>query len=74
MNDRLNCKEMPKGGDYYPRKVPFGGIIDQNWSENQIESFIRAMYFPPFKSAVLMKDGQEIEIDTFVQYQKIISE
>lgn len=74
LNDRLNCKEMPKGGDYYPRKVPFGGIIDQNWSENQIESFIRAMYFPPFKSAVLMKDGQEIEIDTFVQYQKIISE
>ena len=74
LNDRLNCKEMPKGGDYYPRKVPFGGIIDQNWSENQIESFIRAMYFPPFKSAVLMKDGQEIEIDTFDQYQKIISE
>lgn len=74
LNDRLICKEMPKGGDYYIRKVPFDGKIDRNWSESQIESFIRAMYFPPFKSAVLMKDGQEIEIDTFVQYQKIISE
>ena len=74
LNDRLICKEMPKGGDYYPRKVPFDGKIDRNWSESQIESFIRAMYFPPFKSAVLMKDGQEIEIDTFDQYQKIISE
>lgn len=74
LNDRLVPKEMPKGGDYYPRKVPFGGKIDRKWSESQIESFIRAMYFPPFKSAVLTKGGQEIEIDTFDQYQKIISE
>ena len=73
MNDRLICKEMPKRGDYYPRKVPFDGKIDRNWSESQIESFIRAMYFPPFKSAVLTKGGQEIEIDTFEKYQKIIS-
>ena len=64
---------MPKCGDYYPRKVPFDGKIDQKWSESQIESFIRAMYFPPFKSAVFIKDGEEIEIDTFKQYQKIIS-
>ena len=73
MNDRLICKEMPMRGDYYPRKVPFDGKIDRKWSESQIESFIRAMYFPPFKSAVLTKGGQEIEIDTFEKYQKIIS-
>lgn len=73
LNDRLISKEMPKCGDYYPRKVPFDGKIDQKWSESQIESFIRAMYFPPFKSAVFIKDGEEIEIDTFKQYQKIIS-
>jgi methionyl-tRNA formyltransferase len=64
---------MHKGGDYYPRKVPYDGIIDLNWPESKIESFIRAMYFPPFKSAILFKDDQEFEVDTFQQYQNIIS-
>ena len=74
LNDRLVSKEMPKGGDYYPRKVPFEGIIDPNWSNSEIESFIRAMYFPPHKSALFKKNGKVNEIDTFDQYQKINSE
>jgi methionyl-tRNA formyltransferase len=73
LNDRHISIEMHKGGDYYPRKVPYDGIIDLNWPESKIESFIRAMYFPPFKSAILFKDDQEFEVDTFQQYQNIIS-
>jgi len=73
VDDRLVCKDTHSGGSYYPRKVPYDGIIDQTWSESEIESFIRAMYFPPFKSAILIKDDQEFEVDTFEQYQNIIS-
>ena len=73
LDGQISSNPMPKGGHYYPRKVPFGGIIDKNWTEVQIESYIRAMYFPPYKSAILIHNGQEIEIDNFEQYKKVTS-
>lgn len=53
---------------YYSRKVPFGGYIDPAWSQDQVERFIRAMYFPPFRGAILRRGEQEIEIRTIGEY------
>ena len=63
-------EKQPKGGQYYPRKVPFDGKIDPNWSEEKIESFIRAMTFPPLPSASF----KDKEVLSFKDYEKIRDE
>jgi methionyl-tRNA formyltransferase len=73
LNSDLTPKKMLRGGNYYPRKVPYDGLIDVSWSPVRIESFIRAMYFPPFKGAILNHQGREMEIENFEQYHKLIS-
>ncbi len=35
----------------YKRGCPYDGIIDDNWSEEKIERFIRAMIYPPYAPA-----------------------
>ncbi len=47
---------------YYKRDIPYNGIINDKWSLDQKDRFIRAMYFPPHKPAILIKDGIEYEI------------
>ena len=39
-----------EGGDYYPNRLPFGGVLDEKWSNRQKNLFMRAMYFPPHES------------------------
>lgn len=41
---------------YYPRKLPFDGIVDPLWDSDTKNRFIRAMYFPPFEPAVNSKN------------------
>ncbi|MES9899034.1 MAG: formyltransferase family protein [Sedimenticola sp.] len=60
-------------GSYFSRKVPFEGVIDPNWDEARIDRFIRAMYFPPFRGAIVrLEDGQELEIDTLESYRSLV--
>ena len=65
---------MPKGGVFYSRKIPFNGIIDHTWTREYIDSFIRAMFFPPFKCAVCIFDEIEIEVKTMEQYSQLCEE
>ncbi|EEZ33754.1 bifunctional polymyxin resistance arnA protein [Brucella sp. NF 2653] len=57
---------------YYARDLPFGGIIDPKWSEDQIGRFIRAMFFPPFPPAVLKIDGEEYYVPSMDIYRSLI--
>jgi methionyl-tRNA formyltransferase len=59
---------MQMGGKYYPRKVPHEGYINRDWTYNQIDAFIRALHFPPFKGATLKYKDKELEIDNLEQY------
>lgn len=72
LNDDLSPNKMPNGGDYYPRKIPFKGYINRNWSYNQIDAFIRALHFPPFKGAILKVKDREFEIDHLEQYLETV--
>jgi methionyl-tRNA formyltransferase len=56
---------------YYPRAVPNKGIIDDDWAPERIERFIRAMFFPPFKGAVVIRNGKEVEVRSVHQYKKV---
>ena len=49
-------------GNYYPRKLPYGGKINWSWSSNKIDRFCRALNFPPFKCATTILNAKEIEI------------
>ena len=48
-------------GSYHYRKVPYNGEINLNWDLSFIDKFIRAMYFPPHKGAILKFNGKEYE-------------
>jgi hypothetical protein len=70
------CPGKPQVGEpsYFPRKVPFGGFIDPGWNRQQIDRFIRALYFPPFKGALArLENGEEIEILSLIEYDALVS-
>ncbi len=61
----------PQTGEsgYYSRAVPYGGYIQPGWTDEQVDRFIRALYFPPHKGALLrLPDGSEQEILTMKDY------
>ena len=38
--------------NYFSRKLPFNGNIDNKWDEETIKRFIKSLIFPPLKSAL----------------------
>jgi len=50
-------------GTYYPNKLPYNGVVGSDWDIAKVNNFIRAMYFPPYKPAVVIKDGKEIFLE-----------
>lgn len=68
----INPKKMPEGGCYYPRKLPYDGFIDESWNETRIDAFIRAMYFPPFKGALLRRKNKILEINSKKYYKTVV--
>jgi methionyl-tRNA formyltransferase len=68
-------KGVPQEGEssYYSRNLPFDGYIDPSWTLDKVDRFIRAMYFPPFKGAIIrLIDGSEREILSISEYQKLV--
>lgn len=51
----------------YKRGCPYNGEIDPAWTDDQIERFIRAMIYPPYKPASF--NGQYVR--TFQAYQAL---
>ena len=50
---------------YYSRELPFDGRLDSNKvSYNEASQFVKAMYFPPFKGALLLIKNEEIEVSS----------
>lgn len=71
LNGSLGTEQMP-GEHYYPRVVPFNGIIDKEWPEQKIKRFIRAFNFKGLKGAILINDGREIEIQSHDEYLRVL--
>ena len=59
---------------YYPRQLPFRGYVDPKWDRKQIDRFIRAMWFPPFKGAcVRLRGGTEQEVRSLAEYEALVA-
>jgi len=57
---------------YYNRDVPYNGYIQAGWTGAQVDRFIRAMYFPPHKGAMLLlPDGRGVEVTSMAQYKEL---
>ena len=54
-------------GSYYKREIPYNGIIDNNWTLKQKELFVRAMYYPPYPGAILIKNESKIIINSILE-------
>jgi methionyl-tRNA formyltransferase len=62
---------VPQQGEpsYHKRETPFGGRIDDDWSLDKIERFIRAMTFPPYPYATYQ--GQQVKsLDDYLKLRK----
>ncbi|MFX0134293.1 MAG: methionyl-tRNA formyltransferase [Candidatus Hodarchaeota archaeon] len=66
---------IPQIGEptYFPRKVPYDGIININWPLSQIERFIRAMTFPPKPCAKVKIKNKIYEVKTLEQYLELMN-
>ena len=61
------------GGSYHTRSVPFDGIINPDWDRAQVDRFIRAMIFPPFKPAMLNVDGKLEPVTSLADFDRLTS-
>ena len=60
-----------KLGRYYNKNKPFNGIIQEHWNSLQIKQFIKAMYYPPYKPAIFIKNNVKHLVSTFKDFKKI---
>jgi methionyl-tRNA formyltransferase len=74
INNQLTPKVMPEGGRYFSAGIPFDGKINHKWSLQQVDRFIRAMFFPPHTGAVLDIDGVRHECTSLEHYRQLIAE
>lgn len=44
-------KQNEEEATYFKKELPNNGFIDLTWSEDKIDRFIRAFYFPPYEPA-----------------------
>jgi len=70
---RLEPKFMPSGGRFFRQGLPFDGMIDPSWNTDQIERFIRAMFFPPHLGAMIEIQGKLHECDSYEKYLTLVS-
>jgi methionyl-tRNA formyltransferase len=70
-----NFVGTPQVGDasYYPRALPFGGMIDASWQPAQIDRFIRAMHFPPFDPAHACIGNALVPVRTMSEYATLLA-
>jgi methionyl-tRNA formyltransferase len=46
----------------YSREIPYNRTIDWSWKARKVHNFIRALYFPPFDSAMTFLMGKKVHI------------
>ena len=58
-------------GRYYNKDKPFDGVIQPDWTDSQIDRFIRAMYYPPHTPAIYIKNNVQYQANTFDEFKQL---
>jgi methionyl-tRNA formyltransferase len=74
VSSNVSGLEQVGESSYYGRDLPFSGIINPAWGVEKIDRFIRAMYFPPFKPAVVKFNSKLLPIHNMEEYRSITSQ
>lgn len=61
-------------GKFYRNRLPHDGEIDSSWDGLYVARFIRAMYFPPFESAYLEKNGVRHYFNEYSEYLELMKQ
>jgi len=65
-------EEQQGPASYHFRRLPYEGLIQPEWSDVQVDRYIRAMHFPPFDgAAVLMPSGERVLVESLGHYQSL---
>merc|ERR1712216_675607 len=64
-------EEQQGEASYHFRKLPFDGLIQHEWSDSQVERFIRAMHFPPFDGAAVVLNGEKHLVDSVAHWHTL---
>jgi methionyl-tRNA formyltransferase len=63
MSDSLVLNpQVESDAHYYSRKIPFDGLIQWDWTFDQIERFVRALRHPQYTGASVLLGGYKYEI------------
>ncbi len=71
---KITSRKMPSGGSYYRREVPMKGLVNQAWEFDEIDQFIRGMFFPPHAGARVLINSEEYQINTIQEYLEKMKE
>lgn len=71
VKNNISPLPMPLGGKYFPRKLPFNGLINTDWQIEKIDAFIRGMFFPPHKGAMIKINESMTECKSIQDFIKI---
>lgn len=67
-------EEQQGPSSYHHRRLPFDGLVQPEWSDDQVERFIRAMHFPPFEGAAMVLDvegGARVPVESVGDYRRL---
>jgi len=69
-----NFKGLDQVGEpsYFSRKLPYEGLIRPEWSEEEIERFVRALNFADLDGAQVKTDKGKIAVKTMDEYRKLV--
>lgn len=54
---------------YYPRRVPYDGVIDPSWPLDRVDRFIRALDFPGKEPAQLLLSNGPVSVRSLSEYR-----
>merc|ERR1711924_185859 len=63
-------EEQTGNSSYHFRRLPFDGLIQPEWSDEQVERFIRAVYFPPFDGAAVLRGSERVLVNSVAELHK----
>jgi len=73
-------KGLPEGmeqegpASYNKRHLPYDGLIQRDWSDDQVSRFIQAMVFPPHDGAALLIGDRRVLINSLAEYHAAFRE
>ncbi len=72
VQDRFKGLEQVGEPTYFGRALPYNGVIGSEWSDSEVERFIRALNFPGLDGAQVETEDGLVAVNTMDEYQDLM--